>query len=89
MWTASDKTFKEKLAQVAREAELIAAMSHLLKQDEMEDTGDETYEGYCDEMKDGARSLLNAVNDKKPEAARKAAGAIGQACDRCHDDYRG
>ncbi len=88
-WTASPSEFEANAERIIREAELVAAIGHVLLQDEMEDAGDDTYDAYIDAMKQAAGTLSEAVKKKDAAKARSAAGVIGQACSQCHEDYRG
>ena len=89
VWTASRSEFEANAARIIRESELVAAIGHVLRQDGMEDAGDETYDGYVDAMKQAAAALSEAVKKKDATTARSAAATIGQACSQCHEDYRG
>ena len=89
VWTASQSDVEANAGRIIRESELVAAIGHLLRQDGMEDAGDETYDGYIDAMKQAADALSKAVKKKDAATARSAAAAIGQACSQCHEDYRG
>lgn len=88
-WTAGGDAFSEFQDQIVREAEIVAAIAHVLKLDGMEDAGDESYEAYCDAMKNAAIDIIKAVKDGNANAARVSAGNVGKACVQCHDDYRG
>jgi cytochrome c556 len=89
IWTASDTEFTQNQEKIRREAEIIAAISHVLKQDEMEDAGDEAYEAYCDALKNAAIDLIESVKTENAAAARASVGEMTKACAQCHEDYRG
>ncbi len=88
-WTASAGEFKNKAEELTHEAELLAAISEVLVKEGMEDGDDEDYAAFCTKMKDAALEIISAVKTGDQEAASKAVGAIGQACDECHENYRG
>ncbi|MBW3599091.1 MAG: cytochrome c, partial [Planctomycetes bacterium] len=88
-WLLWPSSFKENQAELKRQAEIVAAIGEVLKQEGMEDAGDSDYEGYSDMMKDAALEIVQAIKDDNQEAAAKAAGQIGQACSTCHESYRG
>jgi hypothetical protein len=88
-WTSSAGAFKENETELKRQAELVAAIGEVLKQEGMYDAGDPDYDGYNDAMKNAALEIVKAIKDGDQEAAAKAAGQIGQACSSCHELYRG
>ena len=75
-------------AEVLHEAEIVAIMSELLTKPEMEDGDDEDYAGYANKMRDAAREIVEGVKLNDYERARKAIGAVDQACTECHELYR-
>ncbi len=89
IWTSSETEFQKNLANIQKEAELLKLFSEILKQDGMEDAGDEDYERYCDELSSAATAVLRSVSDKDAKAARQATSMVGKSCTRCHEDYRG
>jgi hypothetical protein len=88
-WSSNPSAFKDNKSELKQQAEIIAAVAEVLKQEGMEDTGDPDYEGHCDKMKAAALEIVQAIQDGNQEAAGKAAGQIGQACSQCHESYRG
>jgi hypothetical protein len=88
-WAANATEFSEHKAAITREAELLRMFATVLTRDGMEDAGDEDYDAYCRELVSATDDLLEATRVEDYAAARAAAGKIGQACSRCHEDYRG
>lgn len=88
-WTASKSEFEDNIEEVLHEAQLVAAIGEALKKEGMADAGDDDYDKFCDDMKNAALEIVNAVKLGNDEQARKASGAIGQACSGCHETYRG
>jgi hypothetical protein len=86
--TASQGEFQANLEDLFREAQLVAAIGRVLKQDRMMDAGDEDYDGFCDSMSDAANSLAEAIKSNSYEKATSAVGQIGQSCSACHELYR-
>jgi hypothetical protein len=86
--TASEAEFKREPEKVLHEAELVAAMAHALKQDGMDDAGDEEYESFLAQMKKGAIDAIAAVKLNNAEQARLAVGEMRKSCDACHELYR-
>ena len=42
---------------------------------------------YCIDMRDAAAALNKAIHDGKPADGEKAAAALAQSCDDCHDAF--
>jgi hypothetical protein len=87
--TSNPNEFKANASELRQNAEIIAAIAEVLKQEGMEDAGDETYDEHCDTMKKAALEIVDALKNNNQDAAAKAAGQIGQACSQCHESYRG
>ncbi|RCS51876.1 hypothetical protein DTL42_09965 [Bremerella cremea] len=86
--TASESEFKSNTEDILHEAEIIAAIGHAMQKEGFEYHDDEDYVSYCQQMQDAALAVVQAVKDNNADAARKAAGDIGQACSACHESYR-
>ncbi len=87
--TSNPSEFKANASELRQNAEIIAAIAEVLKQEGMEDAGDETYDEHCDSMKKAALDIVDAIKNNNQDAAAKAAGQVGQACSQCHESYRG
>jgi len=74
---------------VLHEAEIVAAIAEVIRMPDFEDHDDETYRGYCEQMRDAAVKLRAACEKGDAEAARAASGLLKKSCDTCHGDYRG
>ena len=81
--------FKKNKDMLRHEAELVAAISKVLVKEGMEDGDYEDYMEFCESMEQAGRDIADAVKQDNYEAARKAGGAISQACTTCHENYRG
>ena len=86
--TASEAEFKKDPEKILHEAELVATMAHALKQEGMDDAGDEEYEAFLAQMRKGALDAVSAVKLNNAEQGRLAVGKIRQSCDACHELYR-
>lgn len=76
-------------ARVLHEAEIVAAIAEVIRMPDFEDHDDETYRGYCEQMRDAAVKLRAACEKGDAEAARSASGLLKKSCNTCHGDYRG
>lgn len=86
--TASEDAFSKEPEKVLHEAELVAAIAGVLKQEGMDDAGDSEYVALVDRMKQAAQDVVSAVKLNNAEQARLAVGEISQSCSACHDAYR-
>jgi len=74
--------------QIRRAAELIAAIGEVLTKEGLTDSEDADYAALCREMISAARGVSLALDQGNPAAVSKAAGAVTQACAKCHEAYR-
>ncbi len=86
--TASASEFNDNLEDVLHEAEIIAAIGHAMQKEGFEYYDDEDYLGYCQQMQEAALKVVKAVKENNADAARAAAGDVGQSCTLCHESYR-
>ncbi len=85
---ASSGELQRQSASLVREAELVAAMAHVLHQEGMADAADDDYAAFCREMQQAAHDLTLALKQEQIEAARQAHGEIKKHCVSCHEAYR-
>ncbi|MEW4451870.1 cytochrome c [Bremerella sp. JC817] len=86
--TASESEFKSNIEEILHEAEVIAAIAHAMQKEGFEYHDDEDYLGFCQQMQEAALNVVKAVKDNNADAARTAAGDVGQSCSSCHESYR-
>lgn len=86
--TASESEFKSNMEDILHEAEIIAAIGHAMQKEGFEYYDDDDYITYCKQMQEGALKVVKAVKENNAEAARTAAGDVGQSCTLCHESYR-
>ena len=87
-WTRDEKSLKAQADDALREAELVALIAEFLKLEGMDDADDEEYRKYCDDMKKGARQIVDGIKQGSAELAGKGMTAVSQACSDCHENYR-
>lgn len=73
---------------VLHDAEMIAAIGEVLAKDGMADADSEEYKQFCHNLRDGARSIIDAVKSKNFEQATTGSTTITKACTECHENYR-
>jgi len=86
--TSNAGEFKSNQETILHEAEIVAAISHIITRPQMEDSDDEDYAGYANKMKTGALDLLDAVKLNDADRAASAVGVMTQSCTECHELYR-
>ncbi|QDU93477.1 hypothetical protein [Lignipirellula cremea] len=87
--TSNAEQFKANKEKITHEAEMIAAVAEILKQDGMEDSSDSDYTDFCDQMRNGARMIVDAVKNDSYDQASQGVGDISKSCSGCHESYRG
>jgi len=85
---ASAKSFEENTDLLLQESQIVAALAAVIARPGYEFADDESFVEHAKGMQEQAISLRNATLDGNFEAARKAAGALGQSCTNCHEGYR-
>lgn len=88
-WTADRGEFSKNRAQLVKEAELVAVIARVIQDPSFEYGDDETYSEYARELEQQAREIVEAVQADSFQRAQAAAGRLNQACNTCHDGYRG
>jgi hypothetical protein len=86
--TSNENALKSNAEAIYHEAQLVASLAQLLRQNGMEDADDDTYAGHCDAMRNAAAQLAEAARAASYQEASSAVGKIGAACTACHADYR-
>ncbi len=83
-----EEVFGQNTDAVKRYAQLVAALGKVNLLEGMPDADDDDYRELGLAMIKAAGDISVAVTTNNAEAARKAAGQIGQSCSNCHDGYR-
>lgn len=85
---ASQLEFERQGERVVHEAELVAAIGHVLHRPGMDDAVDDEYIEFCESMKSAARELVSATERANYKDARSAHGRLKTSCADCHEQYR-
>lgn len=85
---SSASAFQDAAEIVLHDAEMVAVITQVLQEPELDDHDDETYRGYARVMGEAARGLREAARQGDYQAASAAIGRLKQSCDTCHADYR-
>ncbi len=85
---ANDSQFARNPDDLRRYSELIAVLSTAATFEGMPYSDDDQFRGYARELTQLAREMVEAVDGKDPQGARRISGQIGQSCQRCHESFR-
>lgn len=85
----SDKgEFTKNRDELIKEAQLLAAIGHVMQDASYEFADDETYVGFAKELEKLAQEVAEAAKADDFTRAQTAAGLINKACSACHEGYR-
>ena len=85
------RRFKRSAERSAGLAATLAALAHVSAFDDAYCAGvvdKKFWRQWCDEMRDSAGRVNQAVHDLDQKAAEKALDQIVESCDRCHEQFR-
>jgi cytochrome c556 len=83
------KEFSKRNADVKQEAELLAMFANVIQREDYNYWDDDGFRAQAKALGAAAIDLSKAAGESNYDAARTAAGNVGQACSKCHEDYRG
>ncbi len=83
------KEFRKARNDVAHEAQIVAVLAQVIRQEGFDYSEDETYLEYAQQLEKAAVALRQAVRNRDYAAAEQAHGQMKQSCANCHEDYRG
>jgi hypothetical protein len=81
--------FRKRSGWAARDAQVLAVLSQVIRGEEYGFADDETYQVHADSLRDAAQRLQKSALANEFQLSVDAAAATGQACAKCHADYRG
>jgi cytochrome c556 len=85
---SGEAAFKKNSDRLLHDAQIVAALSDVITREGYEFADDDAYLELARAMREQAMRLRDATLQGNYEQARQAAGALGQACTNCHEDYR-
>lgn len=88
VWLANAGEFSKNKDAVFHEAQIIAALAHIIQDPSFEYADDDTYLGYAVEIEKQAREIAEAAQANDYQRASAAYGALYKACTTCHEGYR-
>lgn len=86
--TNDEATVKSEPEDVRRPAELLAMIGKILAKEGMDESDDEDYVQFCQQMTKAASDVTRGLEVEDYKAIREAVGALTQSCDACHESYR-
>ena len=87
-WTSDKGEFSKNRNALLEEAQIVAAIAHVIQDPSYENGDDETYVGYAKDLESQALEIAEAVKADSFERAQKAAAQLNKACSTCHEGYR-
>lgn len=87
-WTSDKGEFSKNRDALLKEAQLLAAIGHVIQDPSYEFADDESYLGFAKEIETQAQAVAEAVKADDLQRAQTAAGLINKACSACHEGYR-
>ena len=84
-----EREFRKTSQSITEEAQLIAMLSEVIRDEAFGYADDETYQGHADKLRDAAVLLRSAATSQDFAKAVEAAAGVSQSCANCHADYRG
>jgi hypothetical protein len=88
-WLASRDEFSRNRLEISHEAQLLAILGEIIRQEGFDYWDDETYSSFALQLSQAGRDLSEAVDGTNYAEARDAAARATKACSGCHEDYRG
>jgi hypothetical protein len=87
-WTSDKGEFSKNRNALLEEAQVVAAIGHLIQDPSYEYADDEDYLKYAKSLEKAALEIVEAVKGDSLERAQAAAGQLNKACSACHEGYR-
>jgi hypothetical protein len=79
---------KAEADKLRRAAELMAVVGQILQTEGLTDADDKAYAALCTELTAASQGVSVALEQGDAAAVGRAVGAIQQACNKCHENYR-
>lgn len=87
-WTSDKGEFSKNRNALLEEAQIVAAIAHVIQDGSYEYGDDDTYLEYARELEKQALELVEAVKGDSLERAQAAGGQLNKSCSTCHEGYR-
>ena len=86
---ASAAEMRSQAQALLHEAEIAAALAQILVYEGLDEWDEPQYARYCEQLKQGAAAVIQAVKQNDYDSAVNASGVISKSCSNCHESYRG
>lgn len=87
-WTSNAGEFSRNRDAVIREAQMLATIAEVIKDQSYEYADDSTYRAYVDDLQKHALEIVEAAKESNFPKAQAATGGVSKACASCHGDFR-
>lgn len=87
-WTSDKGEFSKNRNALLEEAQIVAAIAHVIQDASYEYGDDDTYLEYARELEKHSLELVEAIKGDNLERAQSAGGQLNKACSTCHEGYR-
>jgi len=93
-WSSSAAEMNANQDKLVQEAELLAVLAQVLKDDDVRQTWDKekgpdpAFGQYAEELQEHALEVAEAAKQKDLAKLQAAVGAVSQTCDKCHGDFQ-
>lgn len=88
-WTASEASFARQREAAAHEAEIIQLLAQVVAGPDYDVAADWDYQDRARALGAAGAAVRQAASGDSIQALQSVVSQLGQACDRCHADYRG
>ncbi len=87
-YTGSKAEFKKGKDKLMQEAQVLAVISEVIKDQGFESANDESYQKFAQAFQGHCLALVEAVKSDDADKAQAAFAQVSKACDTCHGDFR-
>ena len=87
-WTANAGEFGRNRDAIVREAQMLAMIAEVIKDQSYEYADDSTYRAYVDELQQHSLEIIEATKGNDFPKAQAASSGVNKACASCHGDFR-
>jgi cytochrome c556 len=88
-WLANERLFDQHQNDLIHEAQLVAALAEVIGREGFEYWDDEQYAEYARNLRNAASDIAAAAEQKDFQSAQKSMSRVTNACNNCHEGYRG
>ncbi|HEY2841522.1 MAG TPA: hypothetical protein VGJ26_20350 [Pirellulales bacterium] len=87
-WTSSGSEFGKNRAAIQHEAQLLAMICEVIKNEGYEYADDANYRRYVDELQQHCLDIVEATKSQDTKRGQSGAALLNKTCDACHSDFK-